>query len=44
MDPEFRAKERARNSLLRRISRQKNFYTPEVNLVLSVITINQSTI
>lgn len=30
MDPEFRAKERARNRILKRISRQKNFYAREV--------------
>ncbi|VVC28245.1 Hypothetical protein CINCED_3A005178 [Cinara cedri] len=29
MDPEFRAKERARNSLLKRIARQKNYFTLE---------------
>lgn len=30
MDPEFRAKERVRNRILKRISRQKNYYTREV--------------
>ncbi|CAI6342641.1 unnamed protein product [Macrosiphum euphorbiae] len=30
MDPEFRAKERARNRILKRIARQKSFYTLEV--------------
>lgn len=30
MDPEFRAKERARNRILKRISRQKNYYAREV--------------
>lgn len=32
MDPEFRAKERARNTLLKRISRQKNYISREYNL------------
>lgn len=31
MDPEFRAKERARNTALKRISRQKSYYTREYN-------------
>lgn len=30
MDPEFRAKERVRNRILKRISRQKNYFTREV--------------
>jgi hypothetical protein len=30
MDPEFRAKERARNRILKRIARQKSYYTLEV--------------
>lgn len=30
MDPEFRAKERARNRVLKRIARQKSYYTLEV--------------
>jgi len=30
MNPEFRAKERERNRVLKRISRQKNYYTREV--------------
>lgn len=30
MDPEFRAKERARNCILKRIARKKNYYNQEV--------------
>lgn len=30
MDPEFRAKERARNRILKRIARQKKYFTQEV--------------
>lgn len=30
MDPEFRAKERARNRILKRISRQKTYYAKKV--------------
>lgn len=29
LDPEFRAKERARNRILKRIARQKSYYTQE---------------
>jgi len=40
MNPEFRAKERARNRILKRIARQKSFYTLEVqyfSLIISVV-------
>lgn len=36
MDPEFRAKERIRNKILKRISRQKNDYTRKVQSLSNV--------
>lgn len=40
MDPEFRAKERERNRILKRIARQKKYFTQEVqSLVLLVVSI-----
>lgn len=38
MDPEFRAKERARNRILKRIARQKSFYTLEVKYFSFIIS------
>lgn len=39
MDPEFRAKERARNRILKRIARQKSYYTLEVQYFSFIISV-----
>jgi len=39
MDPEFRAKERVRNRILKRISRQKNYYTLKVQYFGFIISV-----